>query len=587
VASEPKVIEQVSEDQPDSKSWLSRIPRWLHPNLTLPETGCIMAIWIAMQMFGQVPIRTPYSALYMLGTLFLILLWRNIAVITAVVLSVNIFLRIAYPVSSWADQHWLQWYCISSLATGHNIMLRSPWAGMSMAAYLPTGDLFGGLLIALGIQKYWYVWQVIDPLLFMLPVVMAPCATTLAIFLGMVWYWPFADYTNAGGNLEIELAILIAAIVAFRYGRKTAAIVFFAFGAMMRQPDIVIIPFVFILLWQHRDYSRMKLFAALLFLFGGVYILLDPKGAYIYEYRIYDAFQQSFYNANQGLLGNYSISSIPQAFGIKDNLAWNEWKGIYLPITAAGLLALLIVAWRARTRDTVLFLLVLAPAFVYILARGYAQLHYVVATMFPFFALAGPSESPRRQFDRYFTRGLAFVLLWFGLSPLAIFAVGKTTDIVQNLQHREAVPITHTLLLGADGFNAEFPNMDGTDAHSQLRWLNQGLEFDFASPVFLTSMRLTSDHVQIQRVKGIDIWWANAPESRGMIWKGTVEYSHDGKHFDAPREFRNTLNYTAFPVTIDLPRADQTVQAIRLRAKELYLGQDQWILGNIEFFGRR
>lgn len=50
--------------------------------------------------------------------MFLILLARNVAVITTVVLALGITLRIAYPIGSWEKQHWAQWYSVSSLATG-------------------------------------------------------------------------------------------------------------------------------------------------------------------------------------------------------------------------------------------------------------------------------------------------------------------------------------------------------------------------------------------------------------------------------------------------------------------------------------
>ncbi len=325
-----------------------------------------------------------------------------------------------------------------------------------MAAYLPTGDLFGGLFIALGIQKYWYVWQFIDPLLYAIPVAIAPSVTTLAIFLSLSCYWPFADYTNSGGNLEINLALLVAAVATYRHGRKTAAVVFFAFAAMMRQPTISIIPFVFVLLWQERDFFRIKLFAALLFLFGGVYILLDPAGAYLYEFKIYDAFQQSFFNDNQGLTRNVSISSIPRAFGVPDNIPWNDWRPIYLPISAAGVLALLVAAWRSKKRDSILFFTLMAPAFVYVLARGYAQMHYVVATFLPLLALCAPVERPRNPVERYLTGGLAFFLLWVGIAPLAIYFVGKVAETADRVRNEPALPITRTFLVGADGRKEQF-----------------------------------------------------------------------------------------------------------------------------------
>ena len=546
-----------------------------------------MALWIILQMNSQVPLGSPYTTLFILGGMFFIWLARNVAAITMMVLVLSVILRIAFPISSWEDQHWAQWYSISSLATGHNIMLRSPWAGMSMAAYLPTGDLFGGLFIGLGIQKYWYVWQFIVPLLYAIPVAIAPCVSTTAVFMGLVWYWPFADYTNGGGNLEVSLAIIIAAVATYRHGRKTAAIIFFAFAAMMRQPTIAIIPFVFVLLWHDRDLPRIKLFAALLFLFGGIYILLDPSGAYQYEYRIYDAFQQSFFNDRGGLIGNISVSGIPRAFGVPDQVPWMEWRSIYFPLTAAGVLALLASAWRSKKRDSILFYLLMAPAFVYILARGYAQLHYVVAAFFPFLSMAGPADRPKNTVERYLSGSMAFLILWIGLAPLAVFVVGKAGEVVSRVRSQPALPIAHTILLGADGNNREIPNPDGTDEHRPICALNQGLEFDFAQPATFDEMRLTGDHVPIQKIKGIDIWWATRTESRGSIWHGTVEYSSDGKTFQPPQAFSNTLTYEAFPVTISLPKPSQPVRAVRLRAQELYGHYEQWFVGNVEFLGSR
>jgi len=380
---------------------------------------------------------------------------------------------------------------------------------------------------------------------------------------------------------------MVGAIVCYRHGRKTAAIIFFAFATLLRQPYITLVPFVFILLWHERDWARMKLYAGLLIAFGGVYILLDPVGAYWYEYRIWDLFQESFYIDNGGLMGNYSVSSIPHAFGIPDAVPWNGWKWIYLPLTALGELILLGIAWRSRKRDTVLFTAILAPAFVYILARGYAQFHYVLASAMPFFAMIVPVEAVKNAWERYLSRALAVFVLWTGLCPLAIFAVEKTASKVEGWRRLQKLPIAHTILVGIDGNNIEFPTPDGSDAHRQLCWMNQGLEFDFPEPLRPVTMTLATDHIPVQEVKGVMIPWATETEARGIITLGTVEYSEDGKTFQAPKEFKNTVTYAAFPVTIDLPRAGHAVRAVRLRARELYLHHDQWVIGNVTFSGTK
>ncbi len=115
--------------------------------------------------------------------------------------------------------------------------------------------------------------------------------------------------------------------------------------------------------------------------------------------------------------------------------------------------------------------------------------------------------------------------------------------------------------------------------------MNQSLEFDFAEPIIPEAVRLAGDHVPIQKIKGIDIWWATRTQARGSIWRGTVEYSSDGNVFELPREFGNTLTYEAFPVTIKLPKTEKPARAVRIKALELYDKHDQWMLGNAEFFG--
>ncbi len=127
-------------------------------------------------------------------------------------------------------------------------------------------------------------------------------------------------------------------------------------------------------------------------------------------------------------------------------------------------------------------------------------------------ALAGPAGQPKRTFEHYYTRSLAFLILWVGLAPITIchYAVGKAGDIAGRMRPEPVLPIAQTILVGADGNNAVIPTPDGTDAHRPLCWMNQGLEFDFEQPVSPDEMRLTGDHVPIQKVKGVNIWLGHA-----------------------------------------------------------------------------
>jgi len=569
-----------SEAQPQIR------PSLLRPNLTLGEAGGIMVLGLAILMLPIAPLGNRYSAGAVIFFLFVTLLSRNIATITTVVLGFSLAYRFFYPGSAWHDQPWAQWYSISSLLTGHNILVSSPLVGMSMASYLPMGDLFGGVFIALGIDSYWQVWHLVVPCLLLIPVLASPSAVTVMIFMGTVSFFPYCDYTTAGGTLEISYAIVFGAVLLYRCGKITESLPLFAFAALFRQPNIMLVPFVFLVLWKDRDYYRAGFFAALLFLFGGFYILLDLKGAYLWLFRFWDKFLESFYNANHGLNANYTISSIPHMFGIDDKVAWNIWPPAYLILVFLSIGILLLIANRMASKDHILFLGVLATVFVYIFSRGYAQFHYLAATAIP---LAGFQFSVPRKPSRvitYWATGLAIFIVWVGAVPLAWFLVGRADAAIQTFRNPPRVAVATTELIGDNGTRTITPNLDGQNQHRQLYALNQSAEFNFDPPVLLSSIRVSGDHVEVLNVKGVELPWASETEMRGVIEDGDILYSQDGNTFVELQKIANHISYSAYPVTFALKRTPGPIRAIRIHAKKLYLHHEQWILGNVEFFGR-
>ena len=563
----------------------------LRPNLSLGQAGGIAVLGLAMAMLPIAPLGNRYSASAVIFLLFVILLSRNIAVITTAVFGLSLAYRFFFPGSAWHDQPWAQWYSISSLLTGHNIFVASPLVGMSMAGYLPTGDLFGGVFIALGIVSYWRVWHVIVMCLLVLPVLASPSAATVMLFMGTAFFFPFCDYTTAGGTLEISYALVFGAILLYRSGRVTESLPLFAFAAMFRQPNIMLVPFVFLVLWKDRDYYRGMIFGACLFLFGGFFILLDLRGAYLWLFRFWDSFLESFYNENHGLSNNYSISSIPHMFGIDDKVAWNIWPPAYLILVLTSVAVLLFVAYRMdatrKSKENIIFLGVLATVFVYIFSRGYAQYHYVAATAIPLAAFQFSITRRNRKTIRYWAAGLGMFIVWVGVLPLAWFMTARMDAAILNFRALPLVPVASTVLMGADGVRQVTPNVDGVNEHRQLYWLNQSAEFTFDPPKLLSAMRISGDHLSILRVKGVDLPWASEIEMRGIIEQGEVSYSQDGVHFTELQKLTNHITYSAYPVTFPLSGTPGPVRAIRIHANKLYLNQAQWMLGNVEFFGHR
>jgi hypothetical protein len=556
-------------------------------NISLSEAGGIVAVFLLIMFAPNGPLSNLYSAGIILSFVFVALLTRNIMAIGATAFCISLVCRFLFSVSIWGDQSWIQWYSVSSLLTGHNIYLGSPLAGMSMAAYMPMGDLFGGVLIGLGIQKYWLVWHVIVCCLLAVPVVVRPGVVSLAVFIATANIWAFYDYTNGGGSLEIAFAVLIAAISFYRAGYVTVSVVCFAFVACLRQPDTLLAPFVLILLWREKDWKNIKLFCCLLLLFGGIYILLDPKGFYLYAIKLFELYHQMYFNEHNGLLQNYSISSIPHLFGVNDLVPWREWSWIYNPILFIGEIGLLVIAWRSKSRDTILTLAVIATLFVYILVRGYSNYSYVLATALPFAALLIPPSTGRTFFSRTWATGIGTLLFSFGAMAFLFFLWGKAESIAGSLHPDPPVTIAETRLLQSGSPAKQIPNLDGSnERHTELLTVAK-LEFSFAEPVYLSDMRLAGDHVQIMKIKGVDIPWATEPESWGAMTKGRIEYSTDGTSFTLLREITNNVTYSAYPVSISLPRTAAPIRVVRLSAEKMYLESKHWILGNVEFLGHR
>lgn len=557
------------------------------PNLTLSEAGGALLLWMAMLLLPLAPLSTRYSAGMVFLFVFATLVSRNIAVIAGFVFGLNLATRFAFPVSSWHDQHWVQWSSISAVLTGHNIFDTSPLSGTSLSNYMPMGDLFGGVFIALGIQQYWQVWHVIAVCLFVLPCLFSPSFATLLIFIGCTCCYGFNDYTTGGGTLEIGVATTIAAIAMYRAGLIIPSLIIFAFASQFRQPAVMLIPFVLLLLWRERNLQGIAIFLAALFLFGGVFMLLNLSAAYEYLFRIWDKYHQELFNYVPGLNANYSVSSLPHIFGIDDSVPWTQWKPIYMPLTLLSVGALFFIACRSKSSDTILGLALWATLFVYLFSRGYSQFHYVLSACFPFAALLYPGRPASAAFPKYSAKALAFVILWIGTIPVALFAASSIATLFDNPGALSPIPIAHTFEIPQAGSPVPIPNLDGADANRHTFPLGSSLQITFNAPADVSAIRLSGDHIGMMTIKGVPMRYATETEMRGIVTDGSFDYSGPNTIFRPLMHFRNSVNYSMYSAVISLPRTAGLVSSLRLTPRALYLDQREWILGKVEVFARR
>lgn len=548
--------------------------------LTLGQAGSVVVVWLACWLLGgNAPIHEQWTAPLVVGFILLSLLSRNMYWIAASGALISLGFRWAVQVSHWHDISWGQWYSISSLLSGHSMFESSPLTGMSLANYLPLGNLYGGLLIALGIHDYWNVWHVIVLALLLLPVLLRPSLPALLVFLAAANYFPFSDYTTGGGSVEISYALTFAAIFLFRSGMLDGAVVLFAWASMVRQPSLMLIPFVALLLWQARDWRRLKLFALLLLLFGGLFLILDPWNAYEATYGIWAPYAQELFNGNGGLKANFSISTLLATLA-GPQVAWDQWHALYFPLTLASIAALLTVAWKSGRRDTVLALAVTATIFVYILARGYAQLHYVIGTAAPFLAFViKPARRPE-QIGTWMAGALVMALLWLGIMPVPLFATGKCLQLWTALRANgpEAA-------IASEAIVTPFSRLPIPVATHDF-FLTESAEFELSRPSAVAALVISGEHVSMTNVHGVPLPYANENQRRGALTSGVVEASVDGRDFFELLRFHPAGSYNAYPLRLDLPATPQPVRFLRLRPLATYDHHPAWILGQVRVFAR-
>jgi len=483
------------------------------------------------------------------GVFLSILAARSHVVSWVLIFGSILFFRVHFPISSWNDQHWVQWYGATAVLTGHNPFTAAELTQVSWANYFPTGSLFGTLWLVLGIHAYWIPWHVLNLCLFSIPFVLNPSLRNLVVFIVLTEYFPLSDYTGGGGTLEIGYALLIGGIYLLKSKHTIPAVIILAYGCLFRQPQIFVFAFVAIILWQRSNRRALLLYALLTLLFGGLFALTSPGDFFDATVRCFDAFAQLWYNQNGGLRANYSISTVLLNFGVPESTAWIGLKPFYMPVMLLGMVAMLLVAWRKRRDEAwVIGTMLLSIPWVYFMSRGFVMYHYLVAACFPCAVLFTDYRSlPDRhpKFATYYSNGLAVVILIIGLTPLTLWLGARVGNLfAASLDEYSFRPVAITVGIDAQILNAN---------QSVRAKLNDSVIFQFPEAVTAKVLRINgrkSGPIVLHNV-AFKAWPPDGVVTR-VLTQGELWASEDGQDYWLLRRFRNSIDYNVYPLEINL-----------------------------------
>lgn len=570
----------------------------LRPTEPLDRVLPLVFVVLFMLNLGQGPVGAPGSARFValaLLALSVIVASRNINVAALALLALNITFRLQHQVSHWADQVFVQNFGLSSLLSGVNIYSGDNLAGSSFAYYLPMGSLFGSLPIYVGLENYWDFYHVLVPLLLMVPFVHSRSMANLAIFVVSAFFFPLADYTTGGGNVELSYVFLIPGIYLLLNDRNsTSAVILLAFGLMLRQPSVFLIPFVFLALMRRGELREAWSFVALLAVAGGWYFIQDPGGFFKATFAASAGFQEIWYRRHGGLGNNFSVSTVLQYLGIGD--PWRIDNRLYL----AGMLAcnavLTVTASIAHFRGAIgvksyLAVGILTAVLVYFLARGFVFLHYLMSVCFVFLAFwctPAPAAPGQVRHAAGWAPPLDAIASTYTRALAGIVAVLIAFPLLAALTHSAKRP-------GGDPLKAAFYFHQARDAAGtpvEFRPAGAGISFPVGSslaielerPAAVESITLVGERFGPADIEGVKVSvYPNGSQTTGFVKSGVVWGSLDGVEFFKVGDLRNVVNYHVFPVHLPVGR---TVKYLRLEIGGAYDRAKAAIIGNVVVNGR-
>lgn len=540
---------------------------------------------------GQAPVGKEEYVVWVFCSLMPIVMFRNINLAAIIFFVLNVVFRYLNQLSHWPDQIFVQNFGLSSLLSGVNIYSSNNLAGQSFSYYLPMGSLFGSLPIYFGFENYWDFYHVLVPLLFMIPYIHNQSMTNIAVFIVTAFFFPLVDYTTGGGNVELSYAFLLPGIYLLIHNKNVlCALTLLSFGIMLRQPSIFLIPFVFLVLF--RDYSKyyVAAFLGLLFMAGGWYIIRDFDGFLQSNFRSSTSFQEIWYIRNGGLKTNFSISTLLQYFGIKD--AWHLNSNIYLLFTLLVDFALIVYTCVAYfkykiDRKAVLSLGILASLFVYVLARGFTMLHYVMSCAFVFLAFYCTASESLVQPSLQFRKNNVLPVLLTRLVSVVVFLIilcPFLLSVFYSKNHNSSGQLKFsTYFIKPNSSSSEEINVSLDRVGNQLP-VGGSIILKLDKTLYVSDLELDGEMFQPTKIEGIDVGnYPSGDKVTGFIRRGVLMGSNDGVEYSKISNIDNLINYHVFPIKLNV---NATVQYLKIVVNEAYDGAKSISIGNILIFGQ-
>ncbi len=548
---------------------------WPRPDLTIEQAMMPPLIWAAMMGYASAPLETPALAALALAFAAVCAASRNIAVIgTAVALSALGF-RWFYRASDFYDQQWIQWFSISMPMAGLNLVEPTEYVKMSWAAYLPAGNWFGGLFMAMGLHDYWNVWHFILVAIYALPLLVFRQFPALLAFTALSHFQPMLAYTSSGGNIEVGSAALFVTVWLMRCGQWSAATVLGAFALMIRQTTLLAGPFVLLALWRAGARRHAAALAGLCLVGGGFFLVMNPAAA-MESIRFHLSLSADKWLTEPASLHSaFTAAGLAYGLGIPAEFLLDTLRPFYLPATAVWCFGLLAAAWR-RPPEQVVLLGCAAQLGAYFLGR-YGLNPYIPSAALPMAAFLIPAGRwpEGRGLARIVTTGVLTTCLTVMIAPGLLWAAAKFST------GPAGTPAKMVAATRVDRSGARIQSLALDRRIPPVTIpLDDAIEFEISRPASPRAIRFAGPECVYADDHGVKMWWVPAHLAQTPVELELWSASPAGSfQFAAVWKIASTLN--AYPVTLALPPIEPAAR-FRLVCRRAHRGSRHWALSHVE-----
>jgi len=550
-----------------------------------------LALVLALGMLAGAPhLRWTEFPIATLALGLVLVLGRSLWLSWAAILVASGSLRLLPLWGYWSDQDFVQLASLSSLLSGHGIYYQWGELGTCWSIYAPTGSLlatFPVWFLGAGWPRF---YQLFVLLVASTPFLIAPSRRTFRLFVVLALFFPLMGTTATGNALELSVVTLLVGYWLLLRGRALGASgALLGFGALLRQPLLLQIPFLALAFYRARARRGLLSFAAVVGLGGALHVLRNPTGFLHATVGLWPDFADQWF-AKLGAPGNYSISTPlsllvgPAAF----DRAQGRW---YFALLALVLGVLAVAAWRARTTEGRLACALGASLAGYVTLRGFVQFHYLVAAALPalaFPAAETPEDDPQPAERPGAARGRAAlavalegVVALLVATPWVLALVGQAGD---RPPVGEELAVRSVEARSADGA-ARTIDLSLPEAPAHLRD-GERLVVELADAAEPTELDLVGARIPRRWVDGVVLTYPVESEVTEFLVSGAVEASQDGASWWRVATFDAPLHPSVYPRRIRLEAQGRRARYLRVVPFETWRDAPAWALGGVRVFGR-